>query len=63
VDLQLKIVSLKWFFYSLILFSFLPSVSFEKGVGTAVLTCEVECMDGSAEKGKTAKGGALIVHG
>ena len=41
----------------LILFTFLPSVSFKKAVGTAVLTYEVGCMDG------TAKGGALTVHG
>ena len=47
----------------LILFTFLPSVGFKKAVGTAVLTYEVGCMDGSADKGKTAKGGALTVHG
>jgi len=52
--------------FLLSLFSFLPSVNLKKAVGIAVLTCKVGCMDGSADKGKTAKEGwclDMIVHG
>ena len=36
---------------------------FQEGGGNSCFNCEVGCMDGSADKGKTAKGGALTVHG